>query len=87
MVSISSNFFGISKPNKESAEVYAGRHLGWEYKLNEDNTLKTGPMWINRGAFNFSIKSKRAKLDVRGWNNYRKKLSVYLKKRKKKLKK
>ena len=39
---------------------------------------------IDRGAFNFSIKSKKAKKDVVGWNNYRKKLSTYLKIRKRK---
>lgn len=39
---------------------------------------------IDRGAFNFSIKSKKAKLNIDGWNNYRKKLSIYLKIRKRK---
>ena len=39
---------------------------------------------IDRGAFNFSIKSKKAKKDVVGWNDYRKKLSIYLKIRKRK---
>ena len=39
---------------------------------------------IDRGAFNFSIKSKKAKRDIIGWNNYRKKLSTYLKIRKRK---
>ena len=39
---------------------------------------------IDRGAFNFSIKSKKAKKDVVGWNDYRKKLSTYLKIRKRK---
>ena len=38
----------------------------------------------NRGAFNFSIKSKKAKLDICGYNNYRKKLKTYLKKKAKK---
>jgi len=37
----------------------------------------------NRGAFNFSIKSKKARLDVQGYSNYRKKLKTYLKKVKK----
>lgn len=39
---------------------------------------------INRGAFNFSMKSKKAKRNIKGWNDYRKKLSIYLNKRKKK---
>ncbi len=38
---------------------------------------------INRGAFNFSMKSKKAKWDVKGWNDYRKKLKTFLKKKKK----
>jgi len=37
---------------------------------------------LSRGAFNFSIKSKKAKRDNFGWNNYRKKLNVYLKRKK-----
>jgi len=37
---------------------------------------------IDREAFNFSIKSKKAKKDVVAWNNYRKKLNTYLKNRK-----
>ena len=44
-----------SKPNKECAEIHAGRHWGYEDKLNQDGTLQTGPMWINRGAFNIVV--------------------------------
>ena len=44
-----------SKPNQVCAEIHAGRHWGYEDKLNEDKTLKTGPMWINRGAFNIVV--------------------------------
>ena len=37
---------------------------------------------FSRGAFNFSIKSKKAKRDQRGWNDYRNKLNNYLKQKK-----
>ena len=39
---------------------------------------------INRGAFNMSIKSKRSKLNVLEIEIYRKKLRLYLKRKKKK---
>ena len=38
---------------------------------------------IDRSAFNFSIKSKRAKQDIAGWDGYRKKLNIFLKNKKK----
>ena len=44
-----------SKPNELCASIHAGRQWGYEDKLNEDGTLKTGPMWINRGAFNIVV--------------------------------
>ena len=46
---------------------------------SEKNTSK-----MNRSAFNMSIKSKKAKLDVIGFSNYEKKLKSYLKTKKKK---
>ena len=48
-----------SKPNELCASIHAGRHWGYEDKLNEDGTLKTGPMWINRGAFNIVVINDR----------------------------
>ena len=38
----------------------------------------------NRGSFNFSMKSKQAKEDVSAMNNHKKRLILYLKKKKKK---
>ena len=39
---------------------------------------------VDRGAFNMSIKSKKAKLDIIGFSNYEKKLKSFLKAKKKK---
>ena len=52
-----------SKTNKECAERHAGRHWGYGDKLEKDGTLQTGPMWINRGAFNIVVIGNRIVLE------------------------
>ena len=39
---------------------------------------------INRGSFNFSMKSKQAKEDVAAINDHKKRLELYLKRKKEK---